>query len=131
MGFQFFQRAAIKGRVGAGTLAVAFCVASLIGMCAAQSEVNGDPRYNRPEPNELPEHAKNAKPGSNKPLVFSSRSEYVLVPVIVQDKDRHHVTGLTKDDFTILENGKPCAVASLQEVLAVSALSDGSPVNGA
>ena len=29
----------------------------------------------------------------------------VLVPVIVSDSEGHHVNGLSKDDYTILEDG--------------------------
>ena len=41
-----------------------------------------------------------------KPLKFTARAHYILVPVIVTDKDGKHVSGLTKDAFQILENGK-------------------------
>jgi VWFA-related protein len=39
----------------------------------------------------------------------------VQVNVIVQDKNGKPVTGLTKDDFTILDQGQPQAIASFSE----------------
>ena len=50
-----------------------------------------------------------------KPLKFSARAHYILVPVIVTEKDGKHVTGLTKDAFQIFENGKEQNVASVDE----------------
>jgi VWFA-related protein len=50
-----------------------------------------------------------------KPLKFSARAHYILVPVIVTEKDGKHVTGLTKDAFQIFENGKEQSVASVDE----------------
>jgi len=39
-------------------------------------------------------------------------TDLVLVPVSVRDADDEFVTGLTKDDFTVLEDGKPQQVTS-------------------
>jgi hypothetical protein len=50
-----------------------------------------------------------------KPLKFTARAHYILVPVIVTDKDGKHISGLTKDAFQILENGKEQIVASVDE----------------
>lgn len=50
-----------------------------------------------------------------KPLKFTARAHYILVPVIVTDKDGKHISGLTKDAFQILENGKEQVVASVDE----------------
>jgi hypothetical protein len=43
---------------------------------------------------------------------FRSTSELVLVNVVVRDKDGTPVKGLTRDDFTVLEDGKPQAVST-------------------
>ena len=48
--------------------------------------------------------------------VFRSRSESVLVPVVVLSKHNQHVSGLQKDAFELLEDGKEQTIASLQEV---------------
>ena len=50
-----------------------------------------------------------------KPLKFTARAHYILVPVIVTDKDGKHITGLTKDAFQIFENGKEQSIASVDE----------------
>jgi VWFA-related protein len=50
-----------------------------------------------------------------KPLKFTARAHYILVPVIVTDKDGKHISGLTKDAFQIFENGKEQLVASVDE----------------
>src|SRR6058998_1392258 len=43
---------------------------------------------------------------------FRVESELVLVNVVVRDKQGKLVTDLTRDDFTVLEDGKPQRVAS-------------------
>jgi VWFA-related protein len=50
------------------------------------------------------------------PLVFSSHAEYVLVPVIVRDKNRQYVKGLSKADFTIQEDGRVQKITSVEEI---------------
>lgn len=47
---------------------------------------------------------------------FTSRTEMVLVPVVVTDKSGTHATGLSKEDFELLENGKSRPIASFEEV---------------
>ena len=37
----------------------------------------------------------------------------VLADVVVTDKAGHRATGLTKEDFTVLDNGKPQKIATL------------------
>lgn len=54
------------------------------------------------------------------PLTFSSKAQYVLVPVIVRDKSQAAIKGLKKEDFTILENGKPQPVSSAEEISAAN-----------
>ncbi len=46
---------------------------------------------------------------------FTARTELVTVPVVVS---RHggHVAGLSKDDFTIAEDGQPKPIASFEEI---------------
>lgn len=51
---------------------------------------------------------------------FSSRTELVLVPVIVHH-DNSHVPGLQKEDFVVTENGVEQKVATFDEVRATSA----------
>ena len=54
-------------------------------------------------------------------VTFSSRTNLVLVPVVVSNKAGGHIGGLTKVDFEILEDGKPRPVATLEEVKTFTA----------
>lgn len=54
-------------------------------------------------------------------LKFSSSVHLVLVPTVVITKAGAHVTGLTKDDFTLFEDGKEQKIASFEEVTATDA----------
>jgi VWFA-related protein len=47
---------------------------------------------------------------------FKTRAELVTVPVVVTYKNGLHVLGLKKEDFTLLEDGKPQKLANLEEV---------------
>jgi VWFA-related protein len=49
---------------------------------------------------------------------FHSQTVLIQVPVVVTDKSGNHVHGLNKEDFTILENGKPVTVAHFEELTA-------------
>src|SRR5271163_492916 len=44
------------------------------------------------------------------------RTELVLVPTVVTDKSGNHVTGLKKEDFTVLEDGAEQKVAMFEEI---------------
>src|ERR1051326_3411385 len=55
--------------------------------------------------------AQNAQPGRSG-YTFRATSELVLVNVVVRDKDGTPVRGLTRDDFTVLEDGKPQSISS-------------------
>src|SRR5689334_1094856 len=48
---------------------------------------------------------------------FRAETELVTVPVVVT-KGGKHVTGLTKDDFTVLEDGSPRPAAFFEEIKA-------------
>lgn len=52
------------------------------------------------------------------PIKFRTRTEYVLVPVLVKDKSKHHISGLTKADFLVRENGKPRQLVAVDEYQA-------------
>jgi VWFA-related protein len=47
---------------------------------------------------------------------FNARAELVTVPVVVTYKNGSHVHGLKKEDFTLLEDGKPQRIANLEEI---------------
>src|SRR5436309_950105 len=50
---------------------------------------------------------------------FKSRSELVLIPVLVRDKGSA-VTGLTREDFVVTDDGQPQKIANLEEVQTAS-----------
>src|SRR5947209_18809728 len=47
------------------------------------------------------------------PFKLSVETTLVLIPVTVTDATNHFVLGLTKDNFTLLENGKRQSVKNL------------------
>ena len=64
----------------------------------------------------------NVKPvEDNAPLKFTSRTEMVLVPVVVRDKSGRHIAHLGKEDFAIMENGQEQKIASFEEVVPQAA----------
>jgi VWFA-related protein len=64
------------------------------------------------------------------PLTFTSKTIYVLVPVVVTDKDGKPVTGLKKEDFHVQENAKDQAVSSMEEIHATAASLSRSAIPG-
>ena len=96
---------------------VAFCLRrweeSELSAQKPATSVNGNliPR----EMGDIPDVTIEYQQFDKKPLKFTARAHYILVPVIVTDKDGKHVSGLTKDAFQILENGKEQIVASVDE----------------
>lgn len=47
---------------------------------------------------------------------FKSRSDFVLVPVVVRDHKGRHLEGLSKDSFRLEENGKEQAISWFEEL---------------
>ena len=54
--------------------------------------------------------------GTPPPVTFKAETSYVDVDAIVTDRQGNVVRGLTKDDFQILEDGKPQAITNFLEV---------------
>jgi hypothetical protein len=52
---------------------------------------------------------------SQAPYTLQVQARVVLTDVTVTDKHGNPVTGLTEDDFRILDNGKPQKLASFEE----------------
>jgi VWFA-related protein len=50
--------------------------------------------------------------------LLKSRTDLVLVPVVVSDKQGKHIPGLTKDAFLLQENGKDQIISLFEEVQA-------------
>jgi VWFA-related protein len=47
---------------------------------------------------------------------FTARAELVLIPTLVTDKSGNHISGLTKEDFVVFENGAPQPIATFEEI---------------
>ena len=62
-----------------------------------------------------------------RPVEFKSETVLVEVPVIVTDKSGHHVQGLSRTDFEILEAGKEQKISSFEEIQTTRALLSPSP----
>ena len=53
---------------------------------------------------------------NNSEVKFTSRTELVLIPTLVTDKSGTHISGLKKEDFTVLENGAEQKIATFEEI---------------
>lgn len=100
----------------------------IAGFAAAQSISSTDPWTGgsasgatgmQPTSAPPPDVGHNADEG--KLLQFKSQTTLVQVPVVVTNKSGNHVHGLTKADFTILENGKSQKIATLEEIIPAAA----------
>ncbi len=58
---------------------------------------------------------------SSQTITFSSRSELVLVPVIVTDKKGEKIKGLNRESFGLRDDNAPRNIAVFEEVVASSA----------
>jgi VWFA-related protein len=59
---------------------------------------------------------KDKEKDNNSEVKFTARAELVLVPVLVTDKSGAHISGLKKEDFTVLENGAEQKIATFEEI---------------
>jgi VWFA-related protein len=62
----------------------------------------------------------NAKDKENAEVKFTARTELVLIPTLVTDKSGAHITGLKKEDFTVLENGSEQKIATFEEITSTA-----------
>jgi len=60
--------------------------------------------------------AKDKEKESSPEIKFTARAELVLVPTLVTDKSGAHISGLKKEDFTVLENGSERNIATFEEI---------------
>ena len=61
-------------------------------------------------------HDKDKDKENNSEVKFTSRTELVLIPTLVTDKSGNHISGLKKEDFTVLENGAEQKIATFEEI---------------
>jgi VWFA-related protein len=52
----------------------------------------------------------------NSEVKFTSRTELVLIPTLVTDKSGNHLSGLKREDFTVLEDGAEQKIATFEEI---------------
>jgi VWFA-related protein len=67
------------------------------------------------------------KPSGGEPFAESIEVRVVNVEVFVSDRSGRPVTGLTKDDFELSEDGKPVAITNFYAQSAASAAAGGAP----
>jgi VWFA-related protein len=61
---------------------------------------------------------------------FRTKAQIVLVPVVVKDKQNNPVKGLTKDAFTIFENGKERPIEAVDEISGSAAPAQAVRIEG-
>src|SRR5580658_10972940 len=54
--------------------------------------------------------------GNTSEVKFAAGAKLVLIPTLVTDKSGNHISGLKKEDFTVLENGAPQKIATFEEI---------------
>jgi VWFA-related protein len=53
---------------------------------------------------------------NNSEVKFTARTALVLIPTLVTDKSGNHISGLKKEDFTVLENGAEQKISTFEEI---------------
>jgi VWFA-related protein len=65
----------------------------------------------------------------DQPLVFKSKVNLIMVPVVVRDKKGNAIATLHQEDFQLFDNGKPQVISSFSvETLAAKAIALNPPV---
>ncbi len=74
----------------------------------------------------LPAHLAFSAAGQDQPRSqrFESRVDVMAIQVFVTDKDGQALGGLTREDFEVLEDGKPRPIVDLQEIDATAPIDD-------
>lgn len=76
-------------------------------------------------PQQSPNKPPPAQPGALSSPTFQTRTDLVLVPVVVRNRQGKHIAGLAKDAFRLEENGKDQIVSVFEEVQSTT---DPSPL---
>jgi VWFA-related protein len=66
---------------------------------------------------------------NNPDVKYTARTELVLIPTLVTDKSGNHISGLQKEDFTVLENFSQRPIATFEEVTSDPHLSHPTNAN--
>ncbi|MFN7998898.1 MAG: hypothetical protein U0Q18_35065 [Bryobacteraceae bacterium] len=79
-----------------------------------------------PNPQQAPSRAGQNELGSGDvPPTFRTRTNVVLVPVVVRDKEGHTVGSFTQDDFQLFDEGRPQKIIQFSVESAAAASSTG------
>jgi VWFA-related protein len=114
-------RCRVRNVVAGGAVALCCFLLLPLGSEDLAAQQRGEPPGVRPsaipsQMGDLPDRTIQFQQLDKKPLKFSARAYFILVPVIVTDKNGNHVPGLTKDAFQIFEDGKEQTIASVDEI---------------
>lgn len=116
-------------------LSTLLCSLVVATTCAAQSVTNTDPWTGGSasgatgmQPTNAPALDTGHNADEGKLLQFKSQTTLIQVPVVVTDRSGNHIHGLTKADFTVLENGKSQKIDTLEEIVPTA--SANTPIAG-
>jgi hypothetical protein len=102
----------------AALLAAVLAISSpLIGQQDSTRQLSQPSSTGRSTPDALENRA---KPPAQELVKLTTRSDLVVVPVLVTDKSGKHVPGLQKEAFRIEEDGKVRSVSITTAILALS-----------
>jgi VWFA-related protein len=104
----------MRRRTFSAGLTIVMCV--VFGLFAGARGFSQSSAQTSQEPQTPPKpESPSAKQGGSQSGTLRVASRLVQVNVIVQDRNGQPVTGLTKKDFTILDQGQPQTIASFSE----------------
>lgn len=110
------RRIALLARVAAAALAVAGLAGAGAALVRAQAPASQAPASGQPAQAPTPAPGAGQADAQPQQPVFRTDINFVRVDVIVTDKQGNPVADLTKDDFTVTEDGKPQTVETFKLV---------------
>ena len=79
------------------------------------------------QPPAPPESPAELQPGETPRILETIDVRVINVDVVVTDRKGNPITGLTRDDFIVLENGRPQNVTNFYEVVTETGTGEGEP----
>src|SRR5579863_8938158 len=108
-------------QTGFRLLGPCLCAVALLAFVSAQTSGSAAPE---PQPRDQPSSPSPEKSATT----FHAESRLVVVDVVVPNRHREPVTGLSQSDFTVLEDGKPQAIRFFEAHVPPSASAKPAPV---
>jgi len=108
-------------QTGFRLLGPCLCAVALLAFVSAQTSGSAAPE---PQPRDQPSSPSPEKSATT----FHAESRLVVVDVVVTNRHREPVTGLSQSDFTVLEDGKPQAIRFFEAHVPPSASAKPAPV---